>query len=178
MGGAYSGSHPLAPDTAAGRNGISPLDCRYSRIMLSYNIFLRHCAPQSRLKCWCRQAARYDPSKLPGRVDVLRRIVCRIRSAVIANCLSGDWRKAHECMQYPLQAGNTRPPGRPDPATAERGGTASSSTAVPRGHRQKQVYRIGETDRDILGRPTSGWSGCRGLSMMAISSSEYAFTSA
>ena len=26
-----------------------------------------------------------------------------------------------------------------------------------------RVYRIGETDRDILGRPGHGWCGCRGL---------------
>jgi MFS family permease len=41
-----------------------------------------------------------------------------------------------------------------------------------------RVYRIGETDRDILGRSRAWMVWLPWLSMMAISSSEYAFTSA
>src|SRR4051794_26133925 len=41
-----------------------------------------------------------------------------------------------------------------------------------------RVYRIGETDRDILGRSRAWMVWLPWISMMAISSSEYAFTSA
>ncbi|MDT5177958.1 MAG: hypothetical protein QOJ95_2156, partial [Mycobacterium sp.] len=41
-----------------------------------------------------------------------------------------------------------------------------------------RVYRIGETDRDILGRSRVWMVWLPWISMMAISSSEYAFTSA
>ena len=41
-----------------------------------------------------------------------------------------------------------------------------------------RVYRIGETDRDILGRSRSWMVWLPWIAMMAISSSEYAFTSA
>ena len=41
-----------------------------------------------------------------------------------------------------------------------------------------RVYRIGETDRDILGRSRAWMVWMPWIAMMAISSSEYAFTSA
>ena len=41
-----------------------------------------------------------------------------------------------------------------------------------------RVYRIGETDRDILGRSRAWMVWLPWIAMMAISSSEYAFTSA
>src|SRR6478672_10987890 len=41
-----------------------------------------------------------------------------------------------------------------------------------------RVYRVGETDRDILGRSRAWMVWLPWISMMAISSSEYAFTSA
>ena len=41
-----------------------------------------------------------------------------------------------------------------------------------------RVYRIGETDRDILGRSRVWMVWLPWIAMMAISSSEYAFTSA
>ena len=41
-----------------------------------------------------------------------------------------------------------------------------------------RVYRIGETDRDIMGRSRAWMVWMPWIAMMAISSSEYAFTSA
>jgi hypothetical protein len=41
-----------------------------------------------------------------------------------------------------------------------------------------RAYQIGETDRDILGRSRAWMVWLPWISMMAISSSEYAFTSA
>src|SRR6201991_627588 len=41
-----------------------------------------------------------------------------------------------------------------------------------------RIYRVGETDRDILGRSRAWMVWLPWISMMAISSSEYAFTSA
>src|SRR6478736_1876300 len=41
-----------------------------------------------------------------------------------------------------------------------------------------RVYRVGETDRNILGRSRAWMVWLPWISMMAISSSEYAFTSA
>ena len=57
-----------------------------------------------------------------------------------------------------------------------------SSPTQPR-HREViddngRVYRIGETDRDIMGRSRAWMVWLPWIAMMAISSSEYAFTSA
>src|ERR1700712_5340881 len=66
---------------------------------------------------------------------------------------------------------------------AEPGGSASmNATAKPEFREvvdeNGRVYRIGETDRDILGRSRVWMVWLPWISMMAISSSEYAFTSA
>ncbi len=44
--------------------------------------------------------------------------------------------------------------------------------------RNGRVYRIGETDRDIMGRPRWTMVLFPWMGMLGISSSEYAFTSA
>lgn len=60
----------------------------------------------------------------------------------------------------------------------------SSTAAQPPGTYQEvidsngRIYRVGETDRDIMGRPRWTMVILPWIAMMAISSSEYAFTSA
>jgi MFS family permease len=66
---------------------------------------------------------------------------------------------------------------------AEAGGSASMNATAKPAFREVvdengRVYRIGETDRDILGRSRVWMVWLPWISMMAISSSEYAFTSA